>query len=111
MSSAQDEDIDVDWKAVIALLRDGKTVEFPCEKERDCVRRENQIVKRAEKKGIVVEVHRGDGVVRVEPRVGVVGDRGAQPEAAEFPGERQQERQQRREVLRAERRAEHGRDG
>jgi hypothetical protein len=74
VSQVQDEDADVDWKSVIARLRDGKTVEFPCEKERDYIRRQNQVVKRAEKKGIAVEIHRGDGVLRVEPRVGVVPD-------------------------------------
>ena len=107
MSPVQDEDVDVDWKAVIALLRDGKTVEIPCEKERDYVRRENQVVKRAEKKGIAVTVHRGDGVLRVEPGVDAGSERDAPGTAMEFQGDRQLERHQRREVLRAER----GRDG
>jgi hypothetical protein len=105
MSPSQDEevDVDVDWKAVIALLRDGKMVEIPCEKERDYVRRENQVVKRAEKKGIVVAVHRGDGVLRIEPQVGSGPERDASATAMEFQGDRQLERHQRREVLRAER--------
>ena len=106
MSPVQDEDVDVDWKAVIGLLRDGKTVELPCEKERDYIRRQNQVVKRAEKKGIAVAVQRGEGVLRVEPRMGSVPERAA-PAATEFEGDRQQERQQRREAVRAER----GRDG
>ena len=47
---------DVDWKAVVDLLREGKTAEIPCANERDCARREKQVAKRAEKKGIAVEV-------------------------------------------------------
>jgi len=109
VSTVEDEAGEVDWKALIDLLREGKAAEIPCEKERDYVRRKNQIVKRAEKKGIAVNVRRGDGMLRVEPRTGVVGDE-VSPEAGrlEFQGERQQERQQRREALRAERGAERG---
>jgi hypothetical protein len=101
------EDGDVDWKALVDLLREGKTVEIPCAKERDYVRRTNQVVKRADKKGIAVEVLRGEGVLRVEPRPAAVGNDTAQTadEGTEFRGERQQERQERREALRAERKA------
>ena len=68
MSDSPHEDGDVDWKAIVGLLRDGKTAEIPCAKERDYVRRTEQILKRAEKKGIAVDVRRGEGVLRVEPR-------------------------------------------
>jgi hypothetical protein len=100
-------DDDVDWKALVDLLREGKTVEIPCAKERDYVRRTNQVVKRADKKGITVEVLRGEGVLRVEPRPAAVGNDTARTpgEGTEFRGERQQERQERREALRAERKA------
>ena len=112
MSHVMEEDGDLDWKAIIDLLRDGKVAEIPCEKERDYIRRGNQVTKRAEKKGVAVEVQRGDGVLRVEPRRGVDRDLAAPMTAApEFRGERQQERQQGREALRAEPAAEQERDG
>jgi len=62
------EDGEVDWNAVFGLLRAGKTAEIPCVNERDYARRAKQVGKRAEKKGIAVEVIRGEGVLRVEPR-------------------------------------------
>ena len=68
MSDVPDQDDDVDWKAVVSLLRQGKTAEIPCADERDYARRERQLAKRAEKRGIVVEVLRGEGVLRVQPR-------------------------------------------
>ena len=96
-----------------SLLREGKTAEIPCVKERDYVRRTTQVVKRAEKKGIAVEVLRGEGVLRVEPRPAAGGNVTARSaeSGAEFQGERQQERQERREALRAERAAERSREG
>lgn len=111
VSDISEKDGDVDWRAVVELLREGKTAEIPCAKERDYVRRATQVVKRADKKGIAVDVLRGDGVLRVEPRP--AGGNALVPtagEGAEFLGERQQERQERREALRAERQAGRGRD-
>ena len=112
MSNVLEEDDDLDWKAVIDQLRDGKIVEITCGKERDYIRRGNQVTKRAEKKGIAVEVRRGEGVLHVEPRLGAEPAHAAPASAGpEFQGERYQERQQRREARRAERGAEQGRDG
>jgi hypothetical protein len=107
MSDIPNEDGDVDWKALVDLLREGKTAEIPCAKERDYVRRTTQVVKRAEKKGIAVEVLRGEGVLRIEPRPAASGNvmTHKSGEGTEFWGERQQERQERREALRAERKA------
>ena len=65
MSEELDQEDEVDWKAIVELLREGKTAEIPCVKERDYVRRTTQVVKRAEKKGIAVEVLRGEGVLRM----------------------------------------------
>ena len=112
MSDVPEQDDEVDWKAVVDLLREGKTAEIPCARERDYVRRTTQVVKRADKKGIAVEVLRGEGVLRVEPRpAAVVNILGRTAEGgAEFQGERQQERQERREALRAERAAGRDRD-
>ncbi len=112
MSNVQQEDGDFDWKAVIDLLRNGKSAEIPCETERDYVRRKNQVTRRAEKKGIAVEVHRGEGFLRVEPRMEAGSNEVAEaPAGPALRGDRQQERQQRREALRAERGAERGQNG
>jgi hypothetical protein len=107
VSDLPNEDGDVDWKAVVDLLREGKTAEIPCAKERDYVRRTTQVVKRAEKKGIAVDVLRGEGVLRVEPRPAAGGNDVAHNagEGTAYRGERHQERQERREALRAERAA------
>ena len=106
MSDVSNEDSDVDWKALVDLLREGKTVEIPCATERDYARRAAQIVKRADRKGIAVEVRRGEGVLRVEPRPAASGTVVAQKasEGTEPWGDRK-ERQERREALRAERKA------
>lgn len=74
MSDVSDNEDDVDWKAVFTQLREGKTVEFPCAEERDYTRRAKQMTKRAERRGITVEVIRGEGVLRVEPRTGAGGN-------------------------------------
>ena len=68
MSDVSDNEDDVDWKAVVALLREGKAAEIPCPEERDYARRAKQMTKRAERRGLTVEVIRGEGVIRVEPR-------------------------------------------
>jgi hypothetical protein len=113
VSETLDQQDEVDWKAIVELLREGKTAEIPCVKERDYVRRTTQVVKRAEKKGIAVEVLRGEGVLRIEPRPDAEGNVTARSaeSGADFQGERQQERQERREAVRAERAAEGSREG
>jgi hypothetical protein len=68
VSDIPDQDGDVDWKAVVNLLREGKTVEVPCAEERDYARRTRQVVKKTGKRNIAVDVHRGEGVLRIEPR-------------------------------------------
>jgi hypothetical protein len=68
VSDVSKEDSDVNWNAVIDLLREGKTAVIPCPNERDYARRTTRVTKRAERKGIAIEVVRGEGVLRVEPR-------------------------------------------
>ena len=68
MSDVPEQDDDVEWRTVFSLLRQGKTAEIPCADEPDCVRRARQMVKRAEKRGIAIEVLRGESGLRVEPR-------------------------------------------
>jgi hypothetical protein len=68
MSDNPNDDGGVDWNAVIDLLREGKTAVIPCPNERDYARRTTRITKRAERKGIAIEVVKGEGVLRVEPR-------------------------------------------
>ena len=104
MSDVSNEDSDIQWSAFLDLLRQGKTAEIPCATERDYVRRTEKISKRAERKGIAIDVIRGEGVLRVEPRPSG-GDAVTVPnagEGAKFEEERQ-ERQERREARRAER--------
>jgi hypothetical protein len=68
VSDIPNEDGGVDWNAVIDLLREGKTAVIPCANERDCARLSTRVAKRAERKGIAIEVVKGEGVLRVEPR-------------------------------------------
>jgi hypothetical protein len=103
------EDGEVDWNAVVGLLREGKTAEVPCATERDCVRRTTQVTRRAERKGLAVEVMRGEGVLRVEPRP-ASGESVPQKNAGEGT-EPAGERQERRDARRAERQAERSREG
>jgi len=110
MADTPNGESDVDWNAVVDLLRAGKTAEISCPSERDYVRRTTLITKRAERKGISIEVMRGDGVLRVEPRSGAGGTVTPQRagEGTESPADRQ-ERERRREARRAERQAERSR--
>jgi hypothetical protein len=103
VSGIFDEQGDVTWKVVLDRLDQGQVVEIPCEKEREFVRRATQIVKRAERQNLAVEVLRGEHSLRLEPQPGAprtVEAAEARPESRE---ERQQERARRREALRAER--------
>jgi len=68
VADVQDHEDDVDWKDVVHRLREGKTVEIPYAGERDYERRAKQMARRAERRGLTVEVLRGEGVLRVEPR-------------------------------------------
>ena len=111
MSDNSDEDAVIDWIDVVKQLRRGHTIEIPCPKERDYERRTAKLVKRAEKKGIGIEVQRGEGVLRVEPRpagsITVPGQ--TEGEGTESPGE-SPERQEKREARRVERQAERDSD-
>jgi len=102
---------EVEWNAVVDLLREGKTAEIPCPKERDYERRTAQMLKRAERRGFTVEVLRGEGVLRVEPRPAAGGAVTAQNvgEGTDSAAEEQQ-RQERRDARRAERQAGRSRD-
>ena len=83
MSDVPEQEDDLDWKSVVSLLRQGKTAEIPCAEERDYSRRAKQVAKRADKKGIAVEVFRGEGVLRVEPRPAAGGNVMAQTSGGE----------------------------
>jgi hypothetical protein len=74
MSDVPEQEEDVDWKSVVSLLRAGKTAEIRCAEERDYARRAKQVSRRADKKGIAVEVVRGEGVLRVVPRPSAGGN-------------------------------------
>ena len=110
MSDIFDEQGDVNWKVVMDRLDKGEVVEIPCQKERDFIRRATQVVKRAEKQDLGVEVLRGESSLRIEPRTGAERPSDAPARNTETREERQRERAQRREAIRAERGAERGRD-
>ena len=97
MSDVSNEDSDVNWNAVLDLLRQGKTAEIPCATERDYVRRAKRIGKRTEKNGIAVEVMRGEGVLLVQPRpaAGGTGTAGKAGDGAESGAERRERREAR----------------
>jgi len=108
VSDVSNEDSDVDWNAVLDQLRQGKTAEIPCANERDYARRTTKVGRRAEKKGIAVDVTRGEGFLRVEPRP-AAAETGTATNAGEGT-ESEGERQERRQARRAERQAEQSRD-
>ena len=111
MTDVFDEQGDVNWKVVMDRLGNGQTVEIPCQKEREFVRRATQVVKRAEKQNLGVEVLRGENSLRIEPRPGAPRASDAPEQRAESREERQLERARRREALRAERGAERENEG
>lgn len=110
MSDVFDEQGDVNWKVVMDRLGNGQIVEIPCQREREFVRRATQVVKRAERQNIGIEVLRGDHSLRIEPRAGTAPASEMPERTAESREERQRERTQRREAIRAERGAERGND-
>ena len=110
MTDVFDEQGDVNWKIILERLGDGHVVEIPCQKEREFVRRATQVVKRAEKQGLAVEVLRGETALRIEPRSGAASSAETPEQRTETREERQEERARRREALRAERAAERGKD-
>ena len=74
MADVPDQDDDVDWKDVVHRLREGRAVEIPYAGERDYERRAKQMARRAERRGLTVDVLRGEGVLRVEPRSAARGN-------------------------------------
>ena len=106
MSDVSNEDSDVNWNAVLDLLRQGKTAEIPCATERDYVRRTTKVGRRAERKGIAVDVIRGEGVLRVEPRpagsdTGTAANAGEGAESEGKHGERREARRAERQTARS----------
>lgn len=83
MSDVPDQEDDVDWKAVFSDVRKGKTAEIPYADERDYARRAKQVAKRAERRGVAVEVIRGENVLRVAPRPDAGGNVVAQTSVEE----------------------------
>jgi hypothetical protein len=112
MSDVFDEQGEINWKTIIDRLQEGKVVEIPCRKEREFVRRAKQVVKRAEKQNLAVEVLRNEQGLRVEPRAGAASLGGtAEPAGGnESREKRQLERAQRREARRADHGADRDRD-
>jgi hypothetical protein len=74
MSDVPDREHDVDWKAIFSLVRQGKTAEIPYADERDYARRAKQVAKRADRRGVAVEVIRGESVLHVAPRPAAGGN-------------------------------------
>lgn len=68
MSQEPDEGGVAGWKAVFELLSSGRAVEIPCADDSDLERRAAQVAKRAEKRGIAVDITRGEGRLRIDPR-------------------------------------------
>jgi hypothetical protein len=103
VADTENKDDFVMWRELMQELAAGKTVEISCESERVSVRRERQVVKRAAKSGLLVEVLHEENVLRVEPRGGEMrSERSAGPRLASRD-EKRRERNERREGLRTER--------
>ena len=68
MSQESDDSGVTGWKAVFELLGSGRSVEIPCDDESDLERRAAQVAKRAEKRGIDVDISRVEGRLRIDPR-------------------------------------------
>lgn len=110
MTDVFDEQGDVNWRVVLDRLDKGQIVDIPCQKEREFVRRATQVVKRAEKQGLGVEVLRGENSLRVEPRPLTASASGTSERQSASREERQQERARRREAVRAERGSNRGKE-
>ena len=105
MPEIVDEDGDINWRPVFVTLGEGKSIEIPCASEADCTKRAVKASKRAERLGIAVEVVRGAGVLRLEPRAATDTAQSIitpRPERETLKG-RRQERVRRREETRGER--------
>lgn len=102
MSDIFDEQGDINWKTVMDHLGKGHVVEIPCATERELERRTTQVVKRAEKRNIGIEVLSGENSLRIQPRAGADPGGAANP-VGQTREDRQRERAQRREAQRAER--------
>ena len=105
MAEIVDEDGEINWRPVFATLGEGKSIEIPCASEADCTKRAVKASKRAERLGIAVDVVRGAGTLRLEPRAATDPAQSAiQPRAdRETLRARRQERVRRREEARGDR--------
>jgi hypothetical protein len=102
--SDMSNDDDPNWRQLVEQLGEGNVVEIPCADERDFARRSQQIVKRAEKHGIAVDVAREASGLRVTPRGATTPvDTGRTEEERAAREQRRVERMQRKEDERAER--------
>jgi hypothetical protein len=90
MADSQNDRAEVDWRAAMSQLRAGNAVDVPCATEEEFQRRAAQITKRGEKQGIPLELTRGDGFLRIAPRI-------ASEEADDASGRRADREARRRE--------------
>ena len=105
MPEIVDEAGEINWRPVFATLGEGRSIEIPCASEADCTRRAVKAAKRAERFGISVDVVRGAGLLRLEPR-GATDTGQSVPQSRpdrETLRARRKERVRRREETRAER--------
>jgi hypothetical protein len=100
MSQETEESGVAGWKAVFALLGSGRSVEIPCADDSDFERRAAQVVKRAEKRGMTVEISRAEGRLRIDPR------QEAQSEAPEDEAGEPRLTREQRQARRAQRQSE-----
>jgi hypothetical protein len=105
MAEAAGETRDILWRDVLRKLIAGQAVEIPCDSDRSFTRRATQIVKRAKKSGLQIDILRAGQFLRVEPRLSASSN-GQPPNAGGDPREaRRRHRAQLRTTLRAERAA------
>lgn len=59
-----DGDDDVDWRAIMKDLKAGREIALPTTGERDLAKKRRLLDRRAERRGLALDVTPGDGVLR-----------------------------------------------
>lgn len=86
---------DVDWRAIMKELQAGREIALPTTSERDQAKKTRLLTRRAERRGIALDVTPGDGVLRAHKSGDVPIPQATSPTGADA------ERRERRRAERA----------
>ncbi len=91
-TAAGDDGDDVDWRSLMKELQTGREISLPVTDDRDLEKKQRQLGRRAERRGLALNMTPGDGVLRIRKTGDVPIDAQTAAAGAERRAQRRAER-------------------